>query len=144
MVIAPVGQAATHFPHLMQSISVGFFQIEMSMGQTVLHRSHSTHLYSFTFICNKLILLNGPRMAPMGQLVVQNGLFVKINNPRNRNITLSFVQNIHVKSCLYSGVHRICGIPASNVPTGQKYLQNTGETNHVARIMVISKNTYFI
>jgi len=63
-------------------------------------------------------------MAPRGQMVLQEKRDMKIDSMIIAINTLTLWTNNHPTALLSSGFIRTRGMPASNVPAYQKYLQN--------------------
>lgn len=113
-------------PHLIQSILLGFLEISISSLHSFLHIPQFRHFSVFISNLKKETLLNRPYMAPKGHIYLQKGLYKKKERITivSKIVNLNLYKNpIAVLKVLLSIIR---GILASNVPTGQIYLQNQG------------------
>lgn len=74
----------------------------------------------------KAILLNKPHHAPNGHKKRQNGRYIRIIATKKKNKIANLNTVSQLARLRNSGCNANNGIPASNVPAGQIYLQNTG------------------
>src|SRR5699024_7743497 len=124
--MALVGQASMHSLHLIHSPLFGLFLISTSNLHVFWHIPQSIHLFSKISILYKATGLNREYIAPKGQINLQNGLLINIDAPiviTNKN---TFHENKNPTAPRNDEFTRNKGIPASNVPAGQIYLQKAG------------------